>query len=56
MAAAVRVLEGDLDDEVAVGYHRDGRLVGVVLIGLAGRYTHYRVLVANASELAPARA
>jgi 3-phenylpropionate/trans-cinnamate dioxygenase ferredoxin reductase subunit len=45
----VRVLEGDLDDEVAVGYHRDGRLVGVVLIGLAARYQQYRALVAEAS-------
>lgn len=38
----VRILEGDLDGEVAVGYHRDGGLVGVVLLGLAGRYMHYR--------------
>jgi NADPH-dependent 2,4-dienoyl-CoA reductase/sulfur reductase-like enzyme len=38
----VRVLEGDLDAEVAVGYHRDGDLVGVVLLGLPGRYMHYR--------------
>lgn len=43
----VRVLEGDPDDaELAVGYHRDGRLVGVVLIGLATRYGHYRSLIA----------
>ena len=40
----VRVLEGDLDDDVVVGYHRDGRLVGVVLIGLPNRYQHYRAL------------
>jgi NADPH-dependent 2,4-dienoyl-CoA reductase/sulfur reductase-like enzyme len=45
----VRVLEGDLDGEVAVGYHRDGHLVGVVLIGLGGRYTHYRNLIAQAA-------
>jgi NADPH-dependent 2,4-dienoyl-CoA reductase/sulfur reductase-like enzyme len=38
----VRVLEGDLDGEVAVGYHRDGELVGVVLLGLPGRYMFYR--------------
>jgi NADPH-dependent 2,4-dienoyl-CoA reductase/sulfur reductase-like enzyme len=38
----VRVLEGDLDGEVAVGYHRDGELVGAVLLGLPGRYMHYR--------------
>lgn len=43
----VRVLEGDATGaEVAVGYHRDGRLVGVVLIGLTTRYGHYRSLVA----------
>lgn len=46
-AEDVRVLEGDLDDEVAVGYHRDGRLVGVVLVGLAGRYMHYRAQIAS---------
>ena len=44
-----RVLEGGLDGDVAVGYHRDGRLVGVVLIGLAGRYQHYRTLIASAA-------
>lgn len=38
----VRVLEGDPDGEVAVGYHRDGELVGVVLVGLAGRIGSYR--------------
>jgi hypothetical protein len=38
----VRVLEGDLDGEAAVGYHRDGELVGVVLLGLPGRYMFYR--------------
>jgi NADPH-dependent 2,4-dienoyl-CoA reductase/sulfur reductase-like enzyme len=46
-AEDVRVLEGALDDEVAVGYHRDGRLVGVVLVGLPHRYLHYRGLVAT---------
>ena len=38
----VRILEGELDGEVAVGYHRDGQLVGVVLLGMPGRYMHYR--------------
>jgi len=38
----VRVLEGDLDGDVAVGYYHDGLLAGVVLIGLGDRYTHYR--------------
>jgi len=41
------VLEGDLDGDVAVGYHHDGELAGVVLIGLAGRYQHYRSRVAD---------
>jgi 3-phenylpropionate/trans-cinnamate dioxygenase ferredoxin reductase subunit len=38
----VRVLEGDLDGDVAVGYYHEGLLAGVVLIGLGGRYTYYR--------------
>jgi 3-phenylpropionate/trans-cinnamate dioxygenase ferredoxin reductase component len=42
----VRVLEGSLDGDVAIGYHHDGLLAGVVLIGLGGRYTHYRAQVA----------
>jgi len=42
-----RVLEGDPDGDVAIGYHRDGRLAGVVLIGLSGRYQHYRTLLAS---------
>jgi 3-phenylpropionate/trans-cinnamate dioxygenase ferredoxin reductase component len=42
-----RILEGDLDGEVAVGYHRDGVLAGVVLIGLIGRYAHYRAQVVD---------
>ncbi len=47
--ADARVLEGDLDGDVAVGYHRDGRLVGVVLIGLTGRYQYYRTLIGSAA-------
>lgn len=43
----VRVLEGEPGgDGMAVGYHRDDRLVGVVLIGLQSRYGHYRGLIA----------
>jgi len=42
----IRVLEGDLSDEVVMGYHRDGVLVGVVLLGLTRRSAHYRDLVA----------
>ena len=41
----VRVLEGDLGGEAVVGYHRDGRLVGVVMLGAARRQAHYRRLL-----------
>lgn len=44
----VRVLEGDLGEEAAVGYHRDGVLVGVVLIGMGTRMLDYRTAVSNA--------
>ncbi len=44
--ADVRVIEGDLDGEVAAGYYRDGRLVGVVLVGLGGRHLAYHGQVA----------
>jgi len=43
----VRVLEGSLDGDVAVGYHHEGLLAGVVLIGLGGRYTYYRAQIAG---------
>jgi 3-phenylpropionate/trans-cinnamate dioxygenase ferredoxin reductase component len=43
----VRVLEGSLDGDVAVGYHHEGLLAGVVLIGLGGRYVHYRAEIAG---------
>ena len=46
-AEDVRVLEGDLGSEVAMGYHRDGALVGVVLIGLGGRQLAYRNRIAE---------
>jgi NADPH-dependent 2,4-dienoyl-CoA reductase/sulfur reductase-like enzyme len=51
-AQDVRILEGDLDGDVAVGYHRDGQLVGVVLIGLASRYQHYRMRIADLATVA----
>ncbi|GAA4551726.1 NAD(P)/FAD-dependent oxidoreductase [Amycolatopsis samaneae] len=40
----VRVLEGDLDGDVVVGYHRDGLLIGVVALGgrAAAAATPYR--------------
>ncbi|WP_051194119.1 NAD(P)/FAD-dependent oxidoreductase [Nocardia jiangxiensis] len=47
----VRVLEGSLTNESAIGYFRDNELVGVVLVGMATRYMHYR----REAELAGAR-
>jgi NADPH-dependent 2,4-dienoyl-CoA reductase/sulfur reductase-like enzyme len=43
----VRVLEGELGGDVAMGYHRDGVLVGVVLVGLGGRQLAYRTMIAE---------
>ncbi|MGZ4611539.1 MAG: NAD(P)/FAD-dependent oxidoreductase [Actinomycetes bacterium] len=42
----IRLLEGELSGECVVGYHRDGVLVGVVFLGLASRFGHYRSQVA----------
>jgi NADPH-dependent 2,4-dienoyl-CoA reductase/sulfur reductase-like enzyme len=55
----VRVLEGDVEGECAVGYHDEtGRLVGVVLIGLARELLTYRTRIADerpaATTFAPA--
>ncbi len=44
--ADIRLLEGELTGDCAVGYHRDGVLVGVVFLGLAARFSHYRGLIA----------
>lgn len=41
----IRVLEGSLDDEVVVGYHRDDVLVGVVGIGMLRRVMDYRTAI-----------
>jgi hypothetical protein len=44
----VRVLEGDITAECAVGYHDEtGRLVGVVLIGLTRELLTYRTRIAT---------
>lgn len=51
-AEDVRVLEGDLDGEVVVGYHRDGELVGVVLIGLPAAAARYRARLLRAPAVA----
>ncbi|MEU8273147.1 oxidoreductase C-terminal domain-containing protein [Microbispora bryophytorum] len=45
----MRVLEGDLDGEVAVGYHRGGELVGVVLVGMASAAARYRAALTRAA-------
>ena len=50
--AAIRVLEGDLDDEVVVGYYREDTLVGVVLVGFAQSHMKYRAAVAASLEAA----
>jgi 3-phenylpropionate/trans-cinnamate dioxygenase ferredoxin reductase component len=53
----VRVLDGELHGEAAVGYHRDGRLVGVVLLGMGKRMLEFRTAVVDAvtANLEPAR-
>ncbi|MDA8261232.1 MAG: FAD-dependent oxidoreductase [Actinomycetota bacterium] len=45
--AAIRVLEGDLDGEVVVGYYREDTLVGVVLVGFVQSHLKYRAAVAE---------
>lgn len=45
----IRILEGAFGEEVALGYHRDNLLVGVVLVGMAGRLSHYRSRIAGPS-------
>lgn len=48
----VVVVEGALDaPEFAAAYTRAGVVVGVVLVGLTSRYTHYRDLVAARASL-----
>jgi 3-phenylpropionate/trans-cinnamate dioxygenase ferredoxin reductase subunit len=38
----VRILEGDVRDQAAIGYYLSGGLVGIVLIGLAKQRMRYR--------------
>jgi len=45
----VSILEGDLAGDVAVGYHRNGRLVGVVGVGLKAALLPYRQQIAAGS-------
>jgi 3-phenylpropionate/trans-cinnamate dioxygenase ferredoxin reductase component len=53
----VRVLDGELTGEAAVGFHRDGLLVGVVLLGMGKRMLEFRSAVVDATrpDLEPAR-
>lgn len=44
----VRVLEGELTDQAVVGFHRNGALVGIVLLGSATRMIHYRGVLVDA--------
>lgn len=46
----VRLLEGDLRSDAAVGYYRDDQLVGVVLLGLPGRHGHYLARLARTDQ------
>jgi len=46
LADDIRILEGDLTGEVAVGYFRTGRLVGVVGVGLKAALLPYRQQIA----------
>ncbi len=43
----IRVLEGALDDECVVGYHRGGELVGVVGVGMLRAVNAYRATVGH---------
>lgn len=46
----IRVFEGDPTGEVVAGYHRDGELVGVVMIGCASAVPRYRDLLLRTPE------
>jgi NADPH-dependent 2,4-dienoyl-CoA reductase/sulfur reductase-like enzyme len=43
----IRILEGDLTGQVAVGYYRDDRLVGVLGVGMKAALLPYRKLIAE---------
>ncbi|RIJ67847.1 NAD(P)/FAD-dependent oxidoreductase [Nakamurella silvestris] len=46
----IRVLEGSPDTDVVVGYHRDGELVGVVMVGFGGKHAQYRTLISTVGQ------
>jgi NADPH-dependent 2,4-dienoyl-CoA reductase/sulfur reductase-like enzyme len=41
----IRILEGEIDNEVIVGYHRQGRLMGVVGLGMLPKVMAYRTRI-----------
>jgi NADPH-dependent 2,4-dienoyl-CoA reductase/sulfur reductase-like enzyme len=45
----ISILEGNLEGNVAVGYHRNGRLIGVVGVGLKAALLPYRQQIAAGS-------
>lgn len=45
----VRVLAGELSGDAAVGFHREGALVGVVLLGMGRRMIEFRSAVVEAT-------
>ncbi|MFI0452118.1 NAD(P)/FAD-dependent oxidoreductase [Actinomadura sp. 6N118] len=47
----IRFLEGDLSEEAVLGYHRDGRLVGVVMLGRGGSMSRYRKLLLDETRV-----
>lgn len=49
----IRILEGDLAGEVAIGYHRGDRLVGVVGVGLKAALLPYRQQIASGGIAEP---
>jgi len=51
LGTEVRLLEGDLEGEFAVGYYRDDRLVGVAGVGLMPRLLELRAEIEAAAAL-----
>lgn len=48
LADDIRILDGDIEHDVIVGYHRAGRLIGVVGLGPKGPLVPYREQIAAA--------
>ena len=54
LADETRLLEGSLDSEAIMGYYREGRLVGVVGLGMKAALLPYRKLIAEGGATAAA--